>query len=82
MISDALKETDYLENNNDVIQLKRSHKYYYQLAVTGLRRGYFCVWTGKGQPHIETILVDAAWWFHVEQKLILFFVKVTWLVAC
>jgi len=45
-VKDAWQETDFLENRNGTINLKRNHKYYTQItgqmALKGCERSFFC----------------------------------------
>lgn len=75
-ISTSWKKTDFLENVNGHIQLKRSHKYYTQvtgqMAITGCNRTYFVVYTKKDLL-IELIEFDNAHWMKILSSLIIFF---------
>ena len=50
-VSDSWDKTDFLEKVNDIIQLKRNHKYFTQItgqmAITGRDQCYFVAWTTK-----------------------------------
>ena len=76
-MKDEWARTDFLEHRDRKIQLKRSHKYYYQvqgqMGVSGYLHTYFCVWTLKGELFTEIIQFDAALWNDVISKLIVFF---------
>jgi len=76
-VQEGYHKTDFLENVNGKLQLKRTHKYYFQvqgqMALTGHQTTYFVVWTLKGQPLIEKIPFDLNLWQDVVSKLIIFF---------
>lgn len=61
-ISEAWQQTDFLEKKDSIIQLKRNHKYYYQvtgvMAAKSLSKLYFVVWTTK-ELHVELIHFDS-----------------------
>ena len=67
---------DFLVLRNNTIQLKKEHKYYYQvtglMGVCGISKCYFLVWTLRGL-HIELIEYDPGFWPNVLLKLELFF---------
>ena len=76
-VSDSWDKTDFLEKVNDIIQLKRNHKYFTQItgqmAIIGTKQCYFVAWTTKGKPIIEKIQLDKVLWEKVLPNLILFF---------
>ena len=67
---------DFLVLRNNTIQLKKEHKYYYQvtglMGVCGIPKCYFLVWTLRGL-HIELIEYDPGFWPNVLLKFELFF---------
>ncbi|KXJ06371.1 hypothetical protein AC249_AIPGENE12226 [Exaiptasia diaphana] len=75
-VTEWWQPTDFLERRNNTIQLKREHKYYYQvngeMAVTGALRCYLLVWTPK-ELHVEVIKFDTGLWESALMKLDLFF---------
>lgn len=64
-VMESWSDTDFLEYSNGKIQLKRDHKYYHQvtgqMAVTGVHKCYFLVWTPK-ELHIEAMEFDPDFW--------------------
>lgn len=72
----SLTNTKHPAYLNDSLQLKREHAYYTQvqaqMAVTGLRRTYFVVFTGASLT-IEVIAFDEVFWAAVETKAERFF---------
>jgi hypothetical protein len=73
---DKWHETDFLECVNNNIQLKRSHKYYYQItaqmAVTGIFKTFFVVWTTRG-IFVELIKYDLEFLTPLLHNLKIFF---------
>eukprot|EP00794_Sanderia_malayensis_P016402 gene16402-18039_t len=65
-VEEGYKKTDFLENCDGKLQLKRNHKYFFQvqgqMALTGLETTYFVIWTMKGQPLVEKIAFDLNFW--------------------
>lgn len=76
-VKDDWAKTDFLEEIDGKIQLKRSHKYYFQvqgqMGISGYHKTYFCVWTSKGDLFLEVIQFDIALWNDIVAKLIVFF---------
>ncbi|XP_022792263.1 uncharacterized protein LOC111331423 [Stylophora pistillata] len=76
-VEEGYKNTDFLETCDGKLQLKRSHKYFFQvqgqMALTGLQTTYFVVWTLKGQPLVEKIDFDINLWKDIIAKLVIFF---------
>ena len=66
LISEVWNKVEYLEMHEGKLELKRMHRYYTQItgdmAMSGLERLFFVVWTGKGDPFVELI--------HVEQQVL------------
>lgn len=62
-VRDSRKDTDFLHYTNGNIELKHNHKYYYQvtaqMAVTGIHKCLFIVWTPK-ELHTQIIEFDGA----------------------
>ena len=71
-VSEAWKQTDFLEQGDGVIQLKRSHKYFFQvtgvMAAKSLSKLNFVVWTTK-ELHVELIHFDDLFWDNIIPKL-------------
>ena len=57
LISEVWDKVEYLEMHAGKLRLKRGHRYYTQItgemALSGLERLFFVVWTGKGDPFVE-----------------------------
>ena len=70
--SEAWEQTDFLEQRDGVIQLKRSHKYFFQvtgvMAAKSLSKFYFVVCTTK-ELHVELIHFDDSFWDNIIPKL-------------
>ena len=53
-VEEVYERIDFLEKCEGKIQIKQSHRYFFQvhgqMAVTGRHTTYFVVWTLKGQP--------------------------------
>ncbi|XP_045213619.2 uncharacterized protein LOC123564267 [Mercenaria mercenaria] len=60
-----LNDCKYLDSNNGMLTLSKSHEYYFQvqtqLGCCEVERGYFVVWTEK-DLHIEEIIFDSDLW--------------------
>ena len=74
---DSVLEAQYLtKDDNNVLKLKRTHPYYYQiltqLAVTGLQWCDLFVWC-QHDHHCETIYFNKDVWQEVKNKVDLFF---------
>ena len=71
-VSEAWEQTDFLEQRDGVIQLKRSHKYFFQvtgvMAAKSLSKLYFVVCTTK-ELHVELIHFDDSFWDNIIPKL-------------
>ena len=76
-VEEGYERTDFLEKCEGGIQLKQSHKYFFQvqgqMAVTGHHTSYFVVWTLKGQPLIVKIAFNQHLWQDILSKLVIFF---------
>ncbi|CAB3983490.1 Chromatin modification-related png2 [Paramuricea clavata] len=74
-VEDKWHETDFLECVNNNIQLKRSRKYYYQItgqmAVTGMFKTFFIVWTTR-RIFVELIKYDLEFWTRLLHNLEIF----------
>ena len=75
-VCESWEKTDFLVLRNNTIQLRKEHKYYYQvtglMGVCGIPKCYFLVWTLR-ELHIELIEFDPGFWPNVLLKLELFF---------
>ena len=78
-INDVLRDKKfYLEKANGKIQLKRSHKYYYQIQgqmfCTQLKRVDFVVYFRKNVPlYVETVTFDETFWQQILPHIEFFF---------
>ena len=74
----CLNKTFFCSLNNDKVEIKKNHSYFYQvqgcLAVTGYKWCDFVVWTPEGIS-VERISFDFHFWKEVQPKLILFYNK-------
>ena len=80
-INDVLKvKKFYLEKANGKSQLKRSHKYFYQiqgqLFCTQLKRVDFVVYFGKNVPlYVEIVKFDENFWQQILPRIEYFFIR-------
>ena len=44
-----------------------------QIAVARAKFAFFCIWSRKGEPHVEVIPADYAKWSSIEGNLVFFF---------
>ena len=78
-INDVLKDKKFhLEKANGKSQLKRSHKYFYQiqgqLFCTQLKRVDFIVYFGKNVPlYVEIVKFDENFWQQILPRIECFF---------
>ena len=78
-INDVLEDKEfYLEKANGKIQLKRSHKYFYQIQgqmlCTQLKRVKFVVYSGRNVPlHVVTVTFDENVWLQILPRIEFFF---------
>lgn len=77
LISEVWNKVEYLKMHEGKLELKRGHRYYTQIteymAMSGLERLFFVVWTGKGDPFVELIPFEAWFWQQVLPNLVIFF---------
>ena len=73
LISEVWNKVEYLEMHEGKLELKRGHRYCTQItgdmAMSGLERLFFVVWTGKGDPFVELIHFEAELWQQVLPNL-------------
>ena len=77
LISDVWNKVEYLEMHEGKPELRRGHRCYTQItgemAMSGLERLSFVVWTGKGNPFVELTHFEAEFWQQVLPNLVIFF---------
>ena len=77
LISEVWDKVEYLEMHEGKLKLKRGHRYYTQItgemAMSGLERLFFVVWTGKGDPFVELVHFEAEFWQQILPNLVIFF---------
>ena len=76
-IQEGFHEVDYVvEADNGDLHLKEKHTYHSQgtaqIALLGAKRGYFVVWTPKGEPFIEQIYLNRSHWNELERNAVIF----------
>ena len=76
LISEGWDKVEYLEMHAGKLRLKRGRRYYTQItgemALSGLERLFFVVWTGKGDPFVELIHFETEFWQQVLPNLVIF----------
>ena len=77
MEKEIYEKVDFLEDNNGIPQLKRTHRYYTQVQaqmwLCGVKHAFFVVWTMGGKPFYEKIKFDQAFITKVVNSLTLFY---------
>ncbi len=75
MEEEVYKKVDFLQDNNGIAQLKRTHRYYTQVQaqmwLCGVEDAFFVVWTMGGRPLYEEIKFDQAFITKVVNSLTL-----------
>ena len=77
MEKEIYERVDFLEDNNGIPQLKRTHQYYTrvqaQMWLCGVKHAFFVVGTMGGKPFYEKIKFDQALITKVVNSLTLFY---------
>ncbi|XP_053373009.1 uncharacterized protein LOC128546478 [Mercenaria mercenaria] len=76
-VQDGYQQLDYLQSDGTSITLKESHPHYFQvqsqMAVTGIHRSMFVVWSGVGCPLLVPIKFCESHWRSLLPSLVNFF---------